>query len=244
PYTNPVGMYTPRPGHDGESDFSEEEIYSALYNSLYKIKVDTSIINSQKANCVYSKLGGNRRFQELIYEFDNSSLNLTFKLGNLNGENGNCSSSPPYNDVVITLDRKKLESRRTIEGARTFLHEAIHAQIFALLRRIGGHENLSADNFPELFDDYVDYKNGNLPASQLHHSYMAAKYVELIAEGLSEFDTANQNNPEINLDHYRALAWGGLEKTKAFNNLSQEQKDKIYLDRDFIVSWHSTIACQ
>ena len=73
---------------------------------------------------------------------------------------------------------------------------------------------------------------------------MAQKYIDLIAEGLKEFDTMNHNNPDINMDHYRALAWSGLERTQAYSNLSQIAKDKIRDDRDLIFSWYSTINCQ
>lgn len=219
---------------------TDEELLDLLLNSLYKIKVDTSIVNNQKANCIYTKLGGNRVFQELINDFDksSSSLNLTFVLGSTPPYNGLTRSAPPYKDVTIIIDKVKLEARRTVEVARTFLHEALHAKIFADLSKVGGYENLNKDNFPELFDAYVFYKtNGQKDAlDRVHHEYIAKKYIDIIAAGLQQFDTRNVNNPDLNIDHYRALAWEGLTETYLWEHLmTQEQKDKIKMDRQFIV---------
>jgi hypothetical protein len=207
----------------------------------FDIKVDTSLVNNQKANCVYGKLTQNSTFQNIIKDFDNNSgtLNLTFVLGSTPPYNGLTRSAPPYKDVTIILDKAKLEARRTVEVARTFLHEALHAKIFADLSKVGGYENLNKDNFPELFDAYVFYKtNGQKDStSRIQHEYIARHYIDIIAAGLQQFDTRNLNNPEINLNHYRALAWEGLAETYLWENLmTKEQKDKIKDDRRFIVS--------
>lgn len=242
------GVSTPSSGSDPNSCSdviavyppTDQELLDLLLNSLYKIKVDTSIVNNQKASCIYTKLGGNRVFQELINDFDNNSgtLNLTFVLGSTPPYTGLTRSAPPYKDVTIIIDKAKLEARRTVEVARTFLHESIHAKIFADLSKVGGYENLNKDNFPELFDAYVFYKtNGQKDAvDRVHHEYMANKYIDIIAAGLQQFDTRNLNNPEINIDHYRALAWEGLSETYLWEKLmNQEQKDKIKKDRQFII---------
>lgn len=75
---------------------------------------------------------------------------------------------------------------------------------------------MNESNFPELFNLYVEYKNSGTPdpSSMTHHQYMALKYVDIIAAGLKDFDVMNQSNPDINMDHYRALAWGVLKRQK------------------------------
>lgn len=117
------------------------------------------------------------------------------------------------------------------------MHEAVHAKIFSELAKAGiaNYEQLTSDNFPSLFDAYVEFKNGNITEDNVQHQYMASHYVDLIATGLKEFDTQNHNNPEITMDHYVALAWMGLivkindptTHTKAWKNLSPEIKAKI-----------------
>jgi len=132
-----------------------------------------------------------------------------------------------------------------VEVARTFLHESVHAKIFAELAKAGiaSNEELTSDNFPGLFDAYVEYKNGNIPAEQVQHQYMASHYVDLIATALREFDTQNHNNPEITMDHYVALAWMGLSDTKAWIDLSPEVKSLINSKRNELLSWYSYINC-
>jgi hypothetical protein len=65
----------------------------------------------------------------------------------------------------------------------------------------------------------------------------------MMSLGLLEFDTRNHHNRGINFDHYRALAWEGLNKTKAYNSLTDEERAKIGKDLDFIVSHHSLLNC-
>lgn len=101
----------------------------------------------------------------------------------------------------------------------------------------------TSENFPALFDAYVDYKNGDIPEDQIQHQLMANKYLDIISAGLHEFDTRNNNNPEIIIDHYKALAWEGLRGTKAWNNLSDSAKSKIISDKAEILDWHSVINC-
>ena len=114
-------------------------------------------------------------------------MNLYFKLGNIPGTvNAKTTGIYPYNELTITLDQTKLQNRRTVEVARTFLHEAVHSKIFSELAKAGivNYEQLTSDNFPGLFDAYVEFKNGNIPEDDIHHQYMAGHYIELIATGL------------------------------------------------------------
>jgi len=175
------------------------------------INVDPSITSDPKANCIYNKLLANEKFNEILRNFENNgSLNVTFKLGELPGTiNGNTKTSSPFNNIEIIIDLTNLHNHRTVEAARTFLHEAVHAKIYGymFLNGIRSYEELNEMNFPELWDAYVVAKaNGTSP----QHELMANMYIDLIAEGLRLFDVRNQNNPEINIDHYRALAWQGL----------------------------------
>ncbi|MCE7864524.1 MAG: hypothetical protein DYG99_13365 [Bacteroidetes bacterium CHB5] len=227
--------------------------------TVVDVVVDNSLTSHQKANCIYNKIRSNASFNNLISAFDNNggAMNLYFKLDNIQDPdiNGITSTTYPYNEVTITLDQTNLENNRTVEVARTFLHEAVHAKIYSELAKAGiaSNEQLTSDNFPGLFDAYVEYKNGNMPETQIHHQYMAGHYVDLIAAGLKEFDTQNHNNPEITMDHYKALAWMGLTgkinepttQTKAWKSLSPEAQAKILNDVEFIIfnCWCSSINC-
>lgn len=97
-----------------------------------------------------------------------------------------------------------------------------------------------------MFDAYVEAKNRGSanPGSDAQHDAMAENYINNIARGLQEFDVINHNNPEITFEHYRALAWVGLQETKAYRNLSPEAEDQIDRQRDFIRSWASLLNCK
>lgn len=242
---NPYTPGWPESGGSGGAGSSPEN-----GGTTFDIIVDYSITNHPKANCIYTKLGSNSTFTNLISAFDNNggAMNLYFKLGNISGTvNATTTGIYPYNELTITLDQTKLQNYRTVEVARTFLHEAVHAKIFSELGKAGiaNYEQLTSANFPGLFDAYVEYKNGNIPQDQVQHQYMAGHYVNLIAAGLKEFDTRNHNNPEITMDHYVALAWDGLRGTKAWAGLSPEVKAKIETDFDYIINgcWCSVINC-
>jgi hypothetical protein len=208
------------------------------------INVDPSITGDPKANCIYNKLLTNEKFNEILRDFENNgSLNVTFKLEELSkpSENGITRSIPPYNNVEIIIDYTNLQNHSTVEAARTFLHEAIHAKIFGYmyLNGIMTYDQLNATNFPELWDAYVISKaSGATP----QHELMANMYIDIIAEALRIFDVQNHNNPDVTLEHYRALAWDGLRDTQAYISLLQTQKDKIDSDRMSLM-WNVYINC-
>ncbi|NDK56047.1 hypothetical protein [Pontibacter fetidus] len=184
------------------------------------------------------------------YESNGGTVNLTYKVGSLtSGRNGECDPTDnTFKNIVITIDENYINSARTIQVARTFLHESVHAKIFSYLRQIEGYENLDKDNFPVMYEAYVNAKKSGTSmdavANRVHHEEMAKHYVELIAKGLQEFDAMNHNNPEVTIDHYRALAWDGLEQSTAWNNLQQTVRDKITNDRKFIMDWFTILTCK
>ena len=203
-----------------------------------------------RAGCVYRKIGSAYSFQTLIqdYQYNNYTVNLTFTVGQTNNSaNAETTSSPPFNDVTITIDEDYIDSdARTIELARTLYHEAIHAHILSFLRKLGGYNHLSPNNFPSLYDTYVDRVStgSSDPASDAQHDYMAQRYIDLIAKGVQQFDVRNKNNLEVTLDHYRALAWVGLQDTRAWNNKGQTEKDEITFMRNYLIEHFGAINCE
>jgi hypothetical protein len=45
---------------------------------------------------------------------------------------------------------------------------------------------------------------------------MAHHYIGIIAQGLKQWDTMNHGHSNITLEHYRAIAWGGLKETNYY----------------------------
>ncbi|QHL89027.1 hypothetical protein GU926_16975 [Nibribacter ruber] len=247
----------PSPGSSGGS--SDDGGYIELidvYENCRCTSFDVSssaLVTHQKTNCVYNDLGGNTVMQNLISSYlDNGgTINLTYKvapnLTNSKGEslNGQCQPTDnTFTNIVITINSKYVDGARTLEVARTILHESVHAKIFSDLRQIKGYENLDKDNFPILWETYVNEKKNGATLTEVqnkaHHEEMAQRYIDLIAQGLQQFDVGNHNNLQITLDHYKAFAWGGLKDTYHFkNNKTVEEKNEIDSKLDFMQSWTS-----
>ena len=213
----------------------------------YDVIVNDPSFLETKAECVLEGLQGGQTIQDLLEEYtqNDGSVNVTFKVkelapgDDLHGQT-NCQS--PYNDCTITIDESYQQNARTIEVARTILHEAVHAKIYSYLRT---HKvdlnNISQNDFPALFDAYVRAKTSG---ETYQHELMAEKYVKVIAEGIQKYDELNTNNPEITFEHYEALAWVGLEETYAYKNvLTNSERQEIEDKRDLIISWFSKISC-
>ncbi len=104
----------------------------------------------------------------------------------------------PEGEISITYDAACIEDRTVIELVKTILHEGIHAELFRIVKIIGGYENLGPDNYPEIWEAYRNYEDWS-------HEYMANWYLNKIAFALAEFD-----NDSFSIEHYKALAWQGL----------------------------------
>lgn len=235
---------------------TDEELLELLLNNLYKITEDESLKSNQKAYCIYQKLGVNSQFKKLVQKFAdvNSPVNLDFRIEEIEDSKTNgvtrAKNQVTFDNMEIALDKTNTELHRTIEVARTFLHEAIHASFYAHLYlngiKTGAQLDQMQNSFPDLWDEYVKSVSAaaGKPFSDAQHNLMAEKYIDVIAKGLQEFDVRNKGNTEITIDNYKALAWVGLTDTRAYELLTDEQKDKIRDDRRIIIDWYSVINCE
>lgn len=253
------GTSTPTDGEDPTTDEPTPVLIGIVEPEepilIRDIEKDSTLVQNQKANCIYDKLGGNTAMKSLVTEYEDNggTVNLTYKVGTLSDgtdvkKNGQCDPvDNTFKNIVITLDENYIATARTIQVARTFLHESVHAKIFSYLRQIGGYEHLDKDNFPVMYEAYVEAKKSGVSmdtvTNRVHHEEIAKHYVELIAKGLQEFDTMNHNNPEVTIEHYRALAWDALRGTTAWNNLMVEQQKKIDDDRSILLIHFSILTC-
>lgn len=109
----------------------------------------------------------------------------------------------------------------------------MHAQFSLKLHQIGGIANLNALNYPEYHWAYTNFPppdddptNLNIPE---HNIISKQEYIELLADGLEEYDVLNQNNENISRDNYIAIAWHGLkDDSKRWSGLSQSQQLDIH----------------
>ncbi|MBL0740984.1 hypothetical protein [Chryseolinea lacunae] len=197
---------------------------------LMRIRLDTSLTNNKKAMCIYTALGGLTTFRNIVKDFsgENSALILNYKVEDMDSVYGKTTPSSNFKTVTTAISRKLIKNSNSLLVAKTFLHEAIHAQIFATLSEIGGYKNLNKMNFPELFEAYAEAKTSKLPGpgNFAHHQVMAKKYLDLIVAGLVEFNAKSNPNSTFTPDQYRALAWQGLTKTSVFLSLPENEQKK------------------
>lgn len=124
-------------------------------------------------------------------------------------------------NVPIELKKRHLEFGSSISVAKTILHEAIHAHLIYYLKVVQNVEGVDWNDFPELIR-YID-EEGNFPGTE-QHNHMANKYRIIIESGLRELDRLN--GKRRNSTFHKMMAWGGLQETDAWDDLSpQEQAD-------------------
>jgi len=153
---------------------------------------------------------------------DNTKYNWALQNGFLNP--GTYGSTGPYdkqyNFVTTTFDASQWRNASDLSIARTMLHEAVHAY---LLSYFADSPLLAAAQYSDLVDAYVaaGIANSNIP----QHNFIAQDLLIDIAYALRQYGV-NQgyNLPDA---FYMDMAWGGLEESKDFKNLSQRDKDRI-----------------
>ncbi|MGB4775660.1 MAG: hypothetical protein WBP45_10830, partial [Daejeonella sp.] len=205
---------------------------------------DRSMLNNPKANCILNKLeNNNTKFDSLIDAFTGNEYDLVFKVDDLplksDGTRANGQTSAVGSKFSITLDRSFIRDYTPIEVAKTFLHEAYHANLSQHAYAVFGNLEVSTwtarpedMTITELMDKISLTVAGNKQLEQVEHEYMASN-ISSISKGLSEIMQEHSSNfGSFTDDHFTALAYSGLQNTKFYMNLI-EGKTKEYLGREF-----------
>lgn len=219
-----------------DSTCSDEEDESAR-----EIILDSSFVENPCLSSVYEQAGEAAAFQNILQNFDGEFSVAHLKLSASSDISGNAVTKPPSNYIIdIEFNTNRL-NRPELSVARTLIHELIHAEMWRKLLSLAGKGELNydnwttaeqvnfvysiRDNFPGIYDYYRNYKNW-------HHEQMAGHYLNIIEQGLRQYNSAFSN--EI----YEALAWVGLRgeggingvtglteyPTTAWENLDQERR--------------------
>ena len=75
-------------------------------------------------------------------------------------------------------------------------------------------------NSPGIYDYYTRF------IKDWQHEQMAAHYIEIIADGLKEFDDLLTGNTKSN-QFYKDLAWRGLKGTVSWNEMEGSEQERI-----------------
>jgi hypothetical protein len=135
--------------------------------------------------------------------------------------NWNGSTNPIYNagTVTTTFDNQKFTHASDLAIARTILHESVHAYLVASFKNDPTAYLL---NYGQLMKKWQDM-NGSL--NDFQHDLMTKNFIVDIGIALKEYGASKGYN--LTDQFYNDLAWGGLDGTTTFMNLSNSDKTRI-----------------
>lgn len=220
------GCYNPVETGGGSSDASTSfEQWAAQHID------DRNLKDNKCANDVYQTLKNRSGlFYNLLGNFKGGSsiLNLSFIIKPISSPPGTITTGQtnPENIkngyITITMNPDALGST-DLGIATTYIHEMIHAKMIHDLVNVGWNgdniKEINPESLPALLEAYSKelYKDEN---SQ--HRFMTEYYIPKMVAALGQFDGYNHSKAD-----YENLAWTGLQRTKAYDALSQAKKDKI-----------------
>jgi hypothetical protein len=225
-------------GVDGDQTTCQQGYIKDEYGNCV---VDDQIINelTEKEKCLNDLLdkNGDSFVKNLLANFQGKSefgikivskdkVTVLDKNGNIKELNG--KTLPPENRIiVIEISTSRTNEHAALKGARTILHEYIHADIFRKLNTATGTN-----------EERLDFKN-TYEAYGNQHGTMAGLYLDSMKDALKGFHKnvlTDDYNKYTNYygetpsdAFYEALAWGGLRDSdvKAWTDLSAGKKAAI-----------------
>ncbi|MGB4774941.1 MAG: hypothetical protein WBP45_07215, partial [Daejeonella sp.] len=237
------GDYEPEPQHggggNGPGNTGDLENYDTPANMLKASKFLNKIDDSQLSPCMkavlaYVKSLSNGSVATIIKKFSGTmpGYNWTIKDGTLPPFT-NGSTNPLYSSITGTVttifDSQKFINGSDLAVARTILHESVHAYLVAYFKNDNATYML---DYGKLLDKWNNVKNAS--ANDYQHDLITKNFVADIGIALKEYGMNRGYN--LSDQFYQDLAWGGLESTNAFINLSNSDKNRI---KDIIVIEHS-----
>ncbi|MGI4821586.1 MAG: hypothetical protein ACRYFV_10290 [Janthinobacterium lividum] len=196
---------------------------------------DETIDDSQLSPCMVAVMDNvkglsNGRIADIITKFagQRPGYNWIVKDGSLKpGTNGSTSSYDKSSQSVTTIfGPSHFQQATDLSIARTIIHESIHAYLGAFF---ADDPNLANAAYSDMVMAYVTHINSS--ANNLQHDEMVRAWVQDIADALQQYGIGKGYT--LPTSFYAALAWGGLEGTRAFKNMPLSDQNAI---RDVILS--------
>ena len=194
------------------------------------IKPTIKFKNNKRLNCIYNKIKSIGGFQKILSKFDSkfSTKNLIFDVGETYFNNSLAETDVVDNSTIkITFNEKYIDEFSNVYLAETFMHEALHAEIYRILyeylkkdpnatyteREL--KEYLTKRKYHKLWDYFSKYG-----FKKFQHEYMADYKVEIMSSFLLEYDN------RLTKEQIESYVWKGLKATEAWKNLTEFQKNK------------------
>lgn len=213
-------------------DSLTNELSNEFINDLNNpniVKPTKRLKNNTLLNCIYNKAKTAPNFQQYLQNFygNFSTAHLLLDVKPLTNTTANAQTSPPNGYwITITINSNNL-NRPSLDIARTFMHEMIHAEMFRILLSLAPTSNgqidvveltnmLNSNNYPGIYDYFRRFGLNNM-----QHEQMAAHYRGIIKNYIKQIDSS------ITDSQADAMAWVGLQGTVAWNNLGTSGQNNI-----------------
>ena len=207
----------------------ELDNFLADLNNPNIVKPTRRFKNNIRLNCIFNKAKNSANFNQYLENFDSrfSVAHLLFDVTALANSTANAQTSPPDGYwIKIDINSNNL-NRPTLDIARTFMHEIIHAEMFRVLLSLASTSNgqlsvseittlLNSNNYPGIYDYFRRFGLNNM-----QHEQMAAHYRGIIKNFLKQIDSS------ITDSQAESMAWVGLQGTVAWNNLGTINQNSI-----------------
>ncbi len=206
--------------------------------------LDQSVKDSTNNPCISEVLNTlseiSEKLPKLIRGFFNSDANfsMTLKMTDLGASKG---AQVRPNILTSNFDveiNSYFNNATDLSLVTTIIHEAFHCQLMSWYREAVVNNDIArqqqlASQYGYLFskeiidlnNDFISIINGG---NSTHHNDIVLRYKNLIANALFEFAQAKGIN--VNLDYCRDLALAGTFDSKAFSDLTINEKNRI-IDR-------------
>jgi len=207
-------------GDDGYEDPWEEP---TIEN--FKVNTTEEFKNLDKINCTYNQLLKTTSIPEILIDFfgDDALNNVTFDVKEDLVCNGNisatgCTTPLGGNDYKIDIDKDYITDSNTptIFLAQTLVHEAIHANLYAAVKKLNNGATPTDTSFESLYEDYRQLQGWQ-------HDYIADHYTGIMQEAIKEvhpnlndgqFFDWYEDNADWNWDEfYEYISYRGLDDT-------------------------------
>lgn len=221
-----------------------------------RLLLDKSFVTNQKLLCIgykYYITQNNeisQRLKEFLKDGPKGYLKLTansdFGKDRNNYEDKKDATAitiSPKNNIIEIMFNTNSQLNNSVQNISTilvgfsFIHELVHAEIYRILLEASDYPFIPKknteewerlldklySNFYEYFDIYTRLSFETDSPTNVQHELMAQSYVKMMANALAQFDK-NQHTQEF----YQNIAWTGLQRTKAYDKLSDVQKQQFY----------------
>lgn len=216
-----------------------------IEETLGEFKVDrsNSFLENDKINCTYERLMDQESLPKALVDFfgKDALFDVTFNVVKdleCNGKtdvNG-CTTDLGGNEFRIDIDKDYISDTKTptIFLAQTLVHEAIHANLFAAVKKLNNGIAPTDTTFEALYDDYRNLKEWS-------HEIMADHYTGIMQDAIREVhpqlnDSGFSNYYDDNTlwdwdEFYEYMSYRGLDGTESGDEFF-ENNDNISLYKE------------